>query len=126
VPRGTETVLLVEDEATVRAFARQALESCGYRVLVAADPAEALRVAERADLLQLLLTDVVLPGMSGHDLGRQLRRARPGLRVLLTSGYAETLLHERDDVVPDVAFLPKPYTLERLATMVRQVLDMPA
>jgi PAS domain S-box-containing protein len=123
LPRGVETILLVEDEPQVRELAVRTLRRQGYTVLVATDGAEALRVAGRQDRPpHLLLTDLVLPHMSGHDLAVRLREWMPQMRVLFMSGYTERA------VVPEGepnggAFLPKPFTPALLAQKVRQVLD---
>ena len=116
--RGTETILLVEDEGTVLDFTRQALELHGYRVVGAAGPVEALALDVAYDLL---LTDVVMPQMRGGELARRLRQARPGLKTLFMSGYldGEALLGADGAA----AFLQKPFTLDQLAYKVRELLD---
>jgi PAS domain S-box-containing protein len=122
-PRGTETVLLVEDEPDVRELAIEILEGYGYRVLPAAGPAEALDVAERhPGPIHLLLTDVVMPGMSGPELARRLEGERPGLRVLYMSGYTEHPTVQRQVLDLEGALLPKPFTSEELAGRVREAL----
>jgi signal transduction histidine kinase/CheY-like chemotaxis protein len=124
VPGGTETVLLVEDEPGVRDLARDVLAAQGYRVLAAGDPAEALRLSGgHPGPVHLLLTDVVMPGMSGRDLAERLLAGRPGLRVLYMSGYADHAIVEHGVVDPAVPFLPKPFTAEALARRVRDALD---
>ncbi|MBI1966852.1 MAG: PAS domain S-box protein [Gemmatimonadetes bacterium] len=123
---GTETVLLVEDESAVRGLAREALEQFGYQVLEAADGAQAVLLArDYPDRIHLLLTDVVMPGMPGSELAERLARARPDIRILFTSGYADTAVSRRGVLALDVAFLQKPYTPEVLARKVREVLDAP-
>jgi hypothetical protein len=123
LPRGSETVLLVEDEAAVREVTREQLESLGYRVLSCADAAEALAAcAGRADPLHLLLTDVVMPGMNGRELAERLTRGRPGLRVLYTSGYGEDVIARHGVLEPGVLLLQKPYALTKLAGLVRTAL----
>ena len=123
---GTETVLLVEDEAAVRQFARRALEASGYAVLVAPDGAEALSLAERhAGPIHILLTDVVMPGMAGPELARRLAAKRPSLRVLYCSGYtddATVLDGVREAGTP---FLQKPFAPEDLVQKLREVLSAP-
>ena len=121
---GTETVLLVEDEESVRELVRTILRSGGYTVLEAQDGQEGLDVARRhAGVIDLLVTDLVMPRLSGRRLAEQLTAARPGVRVLFLSGYAE------DEAWPpvargsDVAFLQKPFTPAGLARKVREVLD---
>jgi signal transduction histidine kinase len=126
-PRGgTETLLVVEDEAAVRRLARQALERLGYRVLEAGDGRQALDVAAaHAGAIDLLVTDVVMPGMGGRELAEHLTGLRPGLRVLYTSGYTESAIVQNGTLDPTVAYVPKPYTPDQLARKVREVLDAP-
>ena len=126
LPRGTETVLLVEDEAPVRAVALRALRAQGYRVLEAGDGAEALELAAaHGDAIDLLVADVVMPRMGGIELARRMRADRPGLRVLHVSGYVEPALREGPSVAAQTAFLHKPFPPEVLVRKVRQVLDAP-
>ena len=123
LPRGSETVLLVEDEAAVREVTREQLESLGYRVLSCADAKEALAACEgRAEPLHLLLTDVVMPGMNGRELAERLTQRRPGLRVLYTSGYGEDVIARHGVLEPGVLLLQKPYALPKLAGLVRAAL----
>jgi PAS domain S-box-containing protein len=124
VPRGTETILLVEDEAGVRGLASIILRSCGYEVLEAADGPEAVRLCEgRVAEIDLLVTDVVMPRMNGPQLADRLRRLRPALRVLFVSGYTDDAIVPTDVLAAGQAFLHKPFTPARLAGKVRQVLD---
>lgn len=123
LPRGTETVLVVEDEALLRMIVLECLETLGYRVFEAENSARALELAAGYDgPIQLLLTDVVMPGGGGAELARQLTLARPELRVLFTSGFTDdaVLLHGLRAGVP---FLEKPFTASSLARKVRDVLD---
>jgi CheY-like chemotaxis protein len=121
---GTETVLLVEDDAMVRSFARRALEARGYAVLPASGGPDALSLVEgHAGPIHLLVTDVVLPSMSGRELARRLDAARPGLRVLYTSGYTDEAIVHHGVLEPGIAFLQKPFTGDALADKVREVLD---
>ena len=122
--RGSETVLLAEDEELVRTLARKVLEQAGYRVLVAAGGAEALAIAERhAGPIHLLLTDVVMPEMSGRELTRRLIARRPEVRVLYMSGYADEAIAQHGVLDPGTAFMQKPFTPGALAHRVREVLD---
>ena len=121
--RGWETVLLVEDEDAVRALAREVLRRHGYVVLEARHGVEAIRVAERhRDDIHLLVSDLVMPHMSGDELARRLSADRPKMKVLFMSGYTE-----RSAVHPDLtvgaSFVQKPFTPEALAKKVRSVLD---
>ena len=121
---GAETILLVEDEEMVRALVREALEAKGYRVLEAADPAQARALADACrDKIHLLITDVVMPNASGHDLARALLRRRPDIKVLYISGHSESAIQRRGVKRRHVAFLPKPFTPAALASKVREVLE---
>ena len=118
--RGTERILLVEDDAAVRNLVAEALTVQGYQVLAAEGPDQALEFAQREDELDLLFTDLLMPQMNGRELARRLAEQRPHLRVLYSSGYAG----ERDGTGEDPrAFLQKPYSLSILAAKVREVLD---
>jgi PAS domain S-box-containing protein len=126
VPRGAETVLLVEDESAVRSLLRRVLVSAGYTVLDAADGAEALRVAAaHGGPVDLLLTDVVMPGGGGRQLADALCASRPGLRVLFISGYTDDAVVRHGVTEEEVNFLHKPFTAAALAEKVREVLDQP-
>jgi CheY-like chemotaxis protein len=120
---GTETILLVEDDQAVRLTASRVLQSYGYRVFSAPGPEEALALAQRTDKIDLVLTDVVMPTMSGVELAGELAKLHPRLPVLFMSGYAQTAV-ERHGLV-DVAgrLLPKPFTAHALALHVRKALD---
>jgi PAS domain S-box-containing protein len=124
---GAETILLVEDEPAVRGFARRTLEDYGYTVLEAAGGAEALAIAaSHSGHIALLLTDVMMPGLQGHQLAAQLTAARPELRILFISGFTDnSVIHHG---LPDhgVAFLAKPFSVDALGEAVRAVLDRPS
>jgi CheY-like chemotaxis protein len=123
---GPETILLVEDAAFVRELTRRFLEDCGYTVLEAGDPAEAIRIAgEYSGLLPLMITDVVMPGFSGPVLAEKLATARPETRVLYTSGYVDDTAVQKDLLNPDRAFREKPFTRNDLLRKVRELLDSP-
>jgi len=124
VARGTETVLLAEDSAAVRAVARQVLERQGYTVLEAPDGELALQLAQRhSGPIHLLLTDVVMPGMSGRQLADRLALARPDMKVLYASGYTDDSVVRHGVLEEGTPYLQKPFTPESLARKVRDVLD---
>jgi two-component system cell cycle sensor histidine kinase/response regulator CckA len=120
---GTETVLVIEDDDTVRNFVKEALTFYGYRPLTAADPNAAIRIArESSEPIDLALTDVVLPDMSGMHLAQQLAQIRPGIRIVYMSGYLD--VRGGHMALPaDAAFLRKPFQPEDLARLLRNALD---
>ena len=121
---GTETVLLVEDEPEVRRLVEKLLRLKGYRVLSAASPAEALAISKRHEAaVELLLTDVIMPGMNGRELSRVLAASRPRMKVLYMSGYTDAAMSQQGILPPGTAFLSKPFTPEALGRKVREVLD---
>ncbi len=121
---GRETVLLVEDATPVRTLARRSLQVWGYTVLDAADPQAALALASGyPESIDLLVTDVVMPGMSGRELAERLVPQRPRMRVLYTSGYTDDAMVRQGVLTAGVAFLQKPFVPETLARKVREVLD---
>jgi PAS domain S-box-containing protein len=122
--RGTETILLVEDDDEVRALVRDILASYGYEVLSAANPLEAFSVAERhTGPIHLLVTDVVMPQMSGRALAERLGALRPGIAALYISGYADKAIVDHGILQAGTPFLAKPFTPDALARSVREVLD---
>ncbi len=124
VQGGSETILLVEDEASVRTVARHLLEDLGYRVLCTASAAEALELAARHDRgIDLLLTDVVMPGTSGPDLAKQIQTILPDIKCLFMSGYAAETIARQGLLEEGVAFLAKPFTRPRIAARIREALD---
>ena len=120
---GTETILLVEDEESVRQLVRDTLASKGYRVLEAENgEAGIAAVAHHKDKIDLIITDVVMPGMGGREMVQQLVRAHPGTKVLFLSGYTEDAILSDGSIEQGTAFLQKPFTLQNLSRKVREVL----
>jgi PAS domain S-box-containing protein len=123
-PHGTETILLVEDETAIRELVRRVLGGYGYRVLEAADPEHAARIAEEhSNAIHLLVSDIVMPGLSGPDLAQRIACRRPQMRVLYMSGFAGGLNTASGTLSSGVTVLPKPFTPEQLAQQVRACLD---
>jgi CheY-like chemotaxis protein len=122
-PRGQETILVVEDEAPVRALAVRMLRRLGYTVLEAAGGEEALRLAAPLERLDLLFTDVVMPQMNGHALAETLCAVRPGLKVIFASGYTDDIIAPHGVLGEHLILLSKPFTADTLAKQVRRVLD---
>jgi CheY-like chemotaxis protein len=120
---GAETVLVLEDEDGVRELARLILGAAGYDVLVAAKPEEALSVSDRRPDIALLLTDMILPGMTGRQVADRLRAVRPDLRVLYMSGYPGDAIADRGLLEPDAPLVAKPFSSEALRSKVRELLD---
>jgi two-component system cell cycle sensor histidine kinase/response regulator CckA len=121
---GTETILLVEDEANLRYLARQYLEKQGYRVIEAADGAVAIQITVAHEgVIHLLLTDVIMPGMNGRELAQRISEIRPNVRVLYMSGYTENVIGRNGTLDAGVRLLQKPFTLRDLKSKVREVLD---
>jgi CheY-like chemotaxis protein len=120
---GSETILLVEDDESVRGLVRRILESAGYNVLLATRPSEAELLLAQAQSVDLLLSDVVMPEMSGFELAARLRRDRPGLRTLFISGNAYVASSSTHS---DAELLKKPFGPSELTSAVRRTLDVPA
>jgi signal transduction histidine kinase/CheY-like chemotaxis protein len=124
IPRGSEVVLLVEDEDAVRSLVRGLLRSRGYTVLEASNAAEAVRISnDFVGPIHILLTDVVMPEVSGRELADQLRQLRPEMRLLYMSGYTEDTIVHHGVLTSDVGFLQKPFTPDLLLRKVREMLD---
>jgi PAS domain S-box-containing protein len=122
--RGTETILVAEDDERVRDLAARALSACGYEVLVAESGDDALALArEHTGPIHLLLSDVVMPGMNGRQLSERLLQLHPETRTLFTSGYTEDIIAHHGVLDPGIEFLTKPYSLDVLAQRVRRILD---
>ncbi|MBI4483969.1 MAG: response regulator [Acidobacteria bacterium] len=123
---GSETILLAEDDEPVRNLARQILEMHGYTVLEAQNGREALEICKRHEgPIHLMVTDVVMPQMSGRDLADRAAQLRPGIKLLYLSGYTGKAIVQHGVLEPGVAFLQKPFTPDALARKVREVLDAP-
>jgi CheY-like chemotaxis protein len=121
---GTETILLVEDEPSVLNLLRVSLAQQGYKVLSAESPHFALEVCERhPETIHLLLTDVMMPGMSGKALAERIRTLRPGIRVLFMSGYTAEIMKKNGAAPKDLHLLQKPFSNADLALHVREALD---
>ena len=121
---GTETILLVEDDEPLRQLAARVLRSAGYTVLDTRNPTDAVRTGTYYDgVIDLLLTDVVMPEMSGRAVSEQLGRHRPAMRVLYMSGYTDDDVVRRGILTTRTALLQKPFTPDQLARHVRQALD---
>jgi CheY-like chemotaxis protein len=120
---GTETVLLVEDEESVRQLVRETLAAKGYRVMEAQNGESGVAVAARHNgKIDLVITDVVMPGMGGRELVKQLAQTRPETKVLYLSGYTEDAIVSEGNIDSGAAFLQKPFTLQTLSRKVREVL----
>ncbi len=125
IPRGSETILLAEDEDQVRAVARGILQRAGYHVLEARTPGEALLISEQHPVgIDLLLTDVIMPKMNGRELAERIVSMRPGIKVLFMSGYTDDVILHHGVLDSGVAFMQKPLTPDSLTRKVRQVLDV--
>ena len=125
VPKGSETILLVEDAEWVRTLARQVLETAGYRVLEAPNAEDAINLCESngKEKIDLLLTDVVMPGMSGNDMSKVLHAKQPDMPVLFMSGYTDDAIVQHGVLEPGINFIQKPFSPDALALKVREVLD---
>ena len=120
---GKQTILVVEDADGLRELTRRLLQRQGYTVLVAANAEEAVRLCEQQASIDVLLTDVVMPGASGPELTRQLVERRPSLKVIYMSGYTEETIVRHGVLNPGIAFLHKPFSSETLGRKIRDVLD---
>ena len=119
--QGSETILLVEDEELVRMVIRETLEASGYIVIDAPSPEQALNVD--ANAIDLLLTDITMPGLSGPEVAEKLRAVKPALRVLFMSGYTDDAIAQHGFIDRDAQFIEKPVTPDKLLTRIRGILD---
>jgi CheY-like chemotaxis protein len=126
--RGTETILVVEDESSLRQLACNILESQGYHVLSANNGKQGLRMARecKAGPIGLVVTDVIMPEMGGKMMAEWLKAVYPDLKILFTSGYTDDALGQHGVLEPGIVFLPKPYSPAALAHKVREILDLKA
>ena len=123
-PQGSETILLVEDEESIRSLVLRILQAHGYTVLEAGRPYEALEISKKFDgPIHLLFTDVVMPQMSGREVAERISAARPNTKILYMSGYTDQAIAHHGVLNPGVPFLQKPFTPEALTLKVREVLD---
>jgi CheY-like chemotaxis protein len=119
-----ETLLLIEDEPLVRELAYEILTGQGYQVLDAGSGAEALRICEsHPEPIQLVVTDVIMPGMNGREVYERMAQLRPGLKVLYMSGYTQSAIVHRGVLEPGTAFVQKPFTIPGFLDRVRETLD---
>jgi DNA-binding response OmpR family regulator len=126
IQRGTETILLVEDDPQLNQLASSVLTHCGYRVLVAANPDEGLALCRNhPQEIHLLVTDVVMPKMNGRQLAEEVTRIRPSVKLLYVSGYTSNAIVHYGVLDDGLWFLPKPFSLAALVSKVREVLDAP-
>ncbi|MCX7009362.1 MAG: response regulator, partial [Kiritimatiellaeota bacterium] len=126
IPKGTETLLVVEDEEPVLYLAQRTLALLGYHVLTAPTPKDALRLcASSLEPIHLLLTDVIMPDMSGKVLAESIQKLRPGIRVLFMSGYPADIMEQHGHLPAGRDVLPKPFTGTTLAQRVRAALNAP-
>jgi CheY-like chemotaxis protein len=125
VPTGRENLLLVEDEVAVRELLAQILRECGYKVLEASNGREGLRLAEGGAPIDLIISDIIMPQMSGQHMVERIQSKYPRVRVLFTSGYADDALTTPSSLHPGFAFIEKPFSLKHLAQKVREILDQP-
>ncbi len=126
VQGGSETILVVEDDRLVREHALTQLRALGYSTLEAANAAEALTVIEAGHRIDLLFTDMIMPGsMNGYQLATEVRRRRQGIKVLFTSGYTENTIIHHGRLDSGVLLLAKPYRKSEMARMIRKALDRP-
>jgi CheY-like chemotaxis protein len=125
-PQGTETVLVVEDQDGIRDIVGESLRRNGYKVLIAVDGDEALKLAGTyADPIHLLVTDLVMPNIGGRELAHRLTQLRPQMKVLYMSGYSEHSALNNEVVDPPTDVLQKPFSLDALVRNVRSMLDQP-
>ncbi len=122
--KGSETILLVEDEPSVLVLSSRMLEHMGYRLIQAGSPMEAIHLAKTSpDPIDLLMTDVIMPQMNGWDLATALQPIQPGMKRLFTSGHAATSISQPHMLNGNVHFIQKPFTMQALSRMIRKALQ---
>jgi two-component system cell cycle sensor histidine kinase/response regulator CckA len=124
IPGGSETILVVEDDEVVRQLVTRILQSGGYRMLEASDGSNALQICQQCEgQIELVLTDLVMPQMSGPALTEKLKELYPGIRIVYTSGYADDAIVRHGHLDPGMPFIQKPFSPNNLLQKVREVLD---
>jgi len=122
---GKDTILVVEDKQDLLQLLKGGLEEFGYRVMTASDPKEALILSENyQEVIHLLLTDVIMPGMSGKELSDEIVKRRPNIKTLFMSGYTEDVLAPHGVINKGIHFLQKPFTFDELGNRVRYLLSL--
>jgi two-component system cell cycle sensor histidine kinase/response regulator CckA len=121
--RGTEKVLLVEDEDPLRAVVTDLLTHLGYSVLSAANGPEALKLVADHPVIDMLVTDVVMPGMSGPELAKRILQSRPNLKIIFVSGYTAGKLAAYGSFTPEAVLVQKPFSIRVLTMKMREMLD---
>jgi two-component system cell cycle sensor histidine kinase/response regulator CckA len=123
-PGGVETILLVEDADALRLLVREMLEGAGYRVMDVDTPDKAIALAESTSgAIDLVLTDMVMPRMSGQELSRRIATLKPGIRIVFMSGYSDQAIGDLGNLEPGTLFLQKPFTMDALMRTIRRALD---
>jgi CheY-like chemotaxis protein len=124
MPKGTETIMVVEDESSLRKYIIDVLRPLGYKVLGAADGNEALRIsADYAEEIHLLLTDFIMPGLNGHEVANTMQKDRPDMKVIIMSGYTDDIIAQHGVLAEGINFIQKPVTVSKMASKIRTVLD---
>lgn len=122
---GNETILMVEDEINILEMGKTILEKFGYKVLTAISPLEALEIVkEHGDSIELLITDLIMPGMNGRQLADSVAKLYPGIKVIYTSGYTPNVIMQSGVIRDNINFIQKPYSIHDLLLKVREVLNV--